>query len=206
MVVNQNVAANKVDYYLKRTIQYSVNLDPGARTTAVTGRVEVTLENDARSTGLPADVIGPYTNQFVAGENRSYISVYAPFVTSTASVDGSKVTLQSQQDLGRRVASTVVSVPALTARTLTIPIHGQVVLNDGWYRLDLPHQTTLAPDHVQVSISLAPGWKVAQVRGATPVGGNEVRADFQQTTDDTIWVQVERTGLAKVWDRLRGRP
>ena len=50
-------------------------------------------------------------------------------------------------------------------------MNGTVNLSaDGWYRLDLHHQTSLAPDDVEVSITVPKGWRIAQVQGVQSDG------------------------------------
>ncbi|MDQ1429424.1 MAG: hypothetical protein QOF40_26, partial [Actinomycetota bacterium] len=81
-VTTSNTGGNKIDYYLKRTIDYRVNLVPSGDERTATARAElsVVLENTAPSSGLPQYVIGPFDARFVAGESRSYLSLYSPLI------------------------------------------------------------------------------------------------------------------------------
>jgi hypothetical protein len=150
MVVNQNVAANKLDSFLQRNITYNVQLDPSRSPAALSGQISITLENQVPD-GLPSSIIGPYTDAFQPGENRSYVSVYSPFKTSVVKVDGAPVEAKAQHELGRRVQSTVVSMSPQESRTITLDVEGKLDLSrDGWYRLDLPRQPTLNADSVEI--------------------------------------------------------
>ena len=177
LVVNQNLAANKVDSFFQRHIRYDVALDPSSSPATLHGRLEVTMDNGAPASGLSPQVLGPYDDRFEAGENRTYVSVYSPFAGGAATLDGRPVTLENQPDLGRIAQSTTVSIPATSSSTLALDVKGTVNLSaDGWYRLDLHHQTSLEPDDVEVSITVPKGWRIAQMQGVQSDGGRRAYA------------------------------
>lgn len=168
LVNTQNAGANKIDYYLDRRIDYRVRVspDPGKRTARVETRLTVRLENTAPAAGLPQIVIGPFADGFVAGENRSYVSVYTGLDLRSATVDGAPVGIATQREVSRRVVSLGVAIPATSTRTVTLTFAGRVRLRaGGWYELDLGHQPTLEPDRVQVSVEVPDGWEVADAPG-----------------------------------------
>ena len=206
MVVNQNVSANKVDYYLRRHVRYDVHLDPGSAPADLSAVLEVGLENQAPPAGLSSAVLGPYDSGFVAGENRSYVSVYSPFDLASAQLDGRPVQPEAQRELGRQVQSMVVSVPPQETRTLRLELAGQVRLTeDGWYRLDLPRQPVLAPDEVRISISVPEGWQIAETRGGLRRHRDRyVIGDLTLDEGRSVWVRVDRAGWARTWERLIG--
>ncbi|MGH2812806.1 MAG: DUF4012 domain-containing protein, partial [Actinomycetota bacterium] len=72
LVVGQNAAANKVDYYAKRRLQYRIEV---RRDGSFTGRLDAVLENGT-PLPLPESLIGPYSPTDPPGLNRSYLSVY----------------------------------------------------------------------------------------------------------------------------------
>jgi len=207
LVVNQNVSANKVDYFLTRRLRYDVTLDPDRRPAALSGRLELTLENGAPAAGLPLGVIGPTVPQLVAGENRTYLSLYSPFPNSSATLDNQPLALTSDPDLGRQAHSATVIIPSLSSRTVVMEVAGRVRLTaDGWYRLDLLHQPTLRPDDTEVSVTVPDGWRVVDTRGAEPVGDRRAEARIEQVRRHTVWVRVERTSSwGRLWDRLLDR-
>ena len=181
LVVNQNMAANKVDSFFRRHVSYDVTLDPSRSPAGLQARLQVTMDNDAPSTGLSPQVIGPYDDRFQAGENRTYVSVYSPFGGGAASVDGRPVTLENQPDLGRTAQSTAISIPSKSSSTLAVDLEGEVRLSDdGWYRLDLFHQPSLTPDDVEISVAVPKGWRIVQVQGLEarrrPAGDDPVGA------------------------------
>ncbi len=206
LVVNQNMAANKVDSFFRRHVSYDVTLDPSRSPAALQARVEVTMDNDAPATGLSPQVIGPYDDRFRAGENRTYVSVYTPFGGGSASVDGRPVTLENQSDLGRTALSTVISIPSKSSSTLAVDLKGEVRLSDdGWYRLDLFHQPSLTPDDVEISVAVPKGWRIVQVQGLKADGGRRATVRMALDGPVTILVRLERAGWSGVWERLSTR-
>ncbi|MEA2900143.1 MAG: hypothetical protein QOH36_30 [Actinomycetota bacterium] len=206
LVVNQNLAANKVDSFFQRHIRYDVALDPSSSPATLHGRLEVTMDNGAPASGLSPQVLGPYDDRFEAGENRTYVSVYSPFAGGGATVDGQPVTLENQPDLGRIAQSTTVSIPATSSTTLALDVNGTVNLSaDGWFRLDLNHQTSLKPDDVEVSITVPKGWRIAQMQGVRSDGAGRAYTRLDLEEPVTILVRLERTGWSGIWERLTTR-
>ncbi len=154
-VNTQNSAANKIDYYLDRRIEYRVRLTPDAdeRTALVQARLTIRLENTAPDAGLPEIVIGPFDESFVAGENRALVSVYTPLGIERMTVEGEPVEFTAHEEGGREVYSKLLAIPAKSERTVRLRLSGRVDLRpDGWYDLALDHQPTLVPDRFQASI------------------------------------------------------
>ncbi len=75
-LTTSNVGANKIDYYLKRDVDYRVMLHPEDDLTEADAQADVAvdLDNTAPDAGLPQIVIGPFDPRFTAGQNRSFIS------------------------------------------------------------------------------------------------------------------------------------
>jgi hypothetical protein len=203
MVENQNLSANKVDFYLRRRVRYVVTLDPSDVPAPVTGRLEVALDNQAPPAGLPEGVIGPYDDRFAPGENRTYLSVYTPFVGRSATLDGQPLPMTTHPELGRLAQSTIVSIPAHSTRTVRLEFEGGVQLADGgWYRLDLGHQPTVVPDAVEVSVTVPKGWRIADTRGLEGRGSRVARAAMPLAQEQSLWIKVERSGWSSFWHRL----
>jgi UDP-GlcNAc:undecaprenyl-phosphate GlcNAc-1-phosphate transferase len=182
LVVNQNLTATPVDSQLRRRIRYDVSLDPGGSPATLTGQVEVTLANDA------------------ADENRSYLSVYSPFGLADARPD-----VVAAAELGRRAYSATLSVPSGQSSTLRLSLEGRMELADGnWYRLDLPHQPSLNADETEISLSVPPGWRIADVRGPVrAVDDRHASARMPVSAGEELAVQLERTPWSRLWARIR---
>jgi UDP-GlcNAc:undecaprenyl-phosphate GlcNAc-1-phosphate transferase len=182
LVVNQNLSATNVDSYLHRSIRYDMALDPGEVAATLSGQLEVTLRND-----LPS----------AAGENRSYLSLYTPLRLVRSTLAGG---VESAVEFGRRVYSTIVTVPNQQSRTIGLELAGEVALGvDGWYRLDVLHQTSLQPDDVTVSLSVPDGWRIVEARGLAIADANHALADLHVGRTEQLALRLERTPWAKLW-------
>jgi UDP-N-acetylmuramyl pentapeptide phosphotransferase/UDP-N-acetylglucosamine-1-phosphate transferase len=197
-VTTQNVAANKIDYYLRRTISYHVRLAPVSSAdggppsrAAADATFGLSLDNTAPARGLPPSIIGPYQPGFQAGEEATYLSIYSPLGFTSASLDGAPTTLSSATDAHSNVYSAFVDLQSGQTATLDVKLSGSMtLLPGGWYELDLPHQPVVNPDQVGVTVNLVPGWKVTAARGARVTGPQSASAQLTQAADQTVWVQV----------------
>jgi len=156
LLVGQNAAGNKIDYYARRHISYGVHIATDGKTT---GKAVVELANDAPSGGLPRYLIGPFGSlRDPPGLNRSYLSIYSPLgaAVSGASVDGKAVQVESHRELGLGVVSRYVE--ALSGKSATFKVNLTSVLSRlGEYRLLVQHQPGLRADALDLSISLPAG-------------------------------------------------
>ena len=162
-VTTSNIGANKVDYYLQRTVDYQVELDPGtrARSAHVDATLAITLENSAPDTGLPEAVIGPFSPNYVAGENRSLLSVYSPLDIKAISVNDHQLsTFAPTKELSRNVYSRIDEISAKSKVTIDATLSGAVKLDKGWYDVVVRHQPTVNADRVHVSVDVPDGWRI----------------------------------------------
>jgi hypothetical protein len=198
-VTTQNVAANKIDYYLNRTISYAVNLTPESNSgggppshALANATLDLHLHNAAPASGLPPSIIGPYTPGFRPGENATYLSVYSPLSFGSATLNGAPATLSSASDGQHHdVYSAFLDLASNQTAALHLDLAGRVaLLPGGWYEVDLPHQPVVNSDQVSVTVDLAPGWKVIAARNAVITGSQRVVAHLTQTTDQAVWVQI----------------
>ena len=194
LVVNQNAAGNKIDYYLNRTTSYDVQLRPVGEQLAVSSRVRVRMENDAPDT-LPRYVIGPYDQRFKAGENRTFISVYSPLDLQSATLDGRPLDLKGADELGRRVYSSFLSIPARATSTLELQLEGEVdALPGGWYELDLLHQPLLNPEPTTASFAVPEGWRIVEAQGAELEGDRRAVVRLVPERDHTVRLRLAADG------------
>ena len=140
-VTSSNFAGNKIDYYLNRAVDYRVELRPNQSLTRAdaSANLSVVLDNTAPAEGLPQIVIGPYLqDRFVAGENRTLLSMYSPLTFQHASVDGKPASIAPGRERGRNVYSVFEQVPSRTQKSTTTKLAGPVQLHQGWYTLARP--------------------------------------------------------------------
>jgi hypothetical protein len=195
MLVNQNAAGNKTDYYLHRSLDATVTLRPDAdlRSAAVEQQLSIELRNDAPASGLSPTVIGPFRPDFAPGENRSYFSLYTPLTFRSATLDGTPTALESGHELGHRVYSSFIGMPAQRERTLRVDLAGSVRLGPGgWYALDLGHQAVLNPDRVRIGVEVPRGWRIAETRGLVGRGTRHASTATQLDRPSTVWVRIAR--------------
>lgn len=151
MVIRQNAAGNKLDYYVSSTIRYDVWLRRDGTGLATLG---VTLKNDAPSSGLPDYVIGRRLPQDPPGLTRTWVSAYAPAAAAVTQFAGpSGPTVEPGGELGHAVYSWFqAAAPGHSTRArleLTLP---RVVDQRGRYRLLVQAQPTLNPARLIVRV------------------------------------------------------
>jgi hypothetical protein len=216
LVTTQNRGANKVDLYLRRRVRYSVRLTPSAdrRHVDVRARLEVGLQNTAPGSGLPQEVLGGGPgispgfgafSGFEPGLNRSFTTIYTPFQLAGATLDGAPISLSSQRELGYWADATNIDVRPATTRTLGVDLHGRLPLGPrGRYRLNLVRHPIVAPDRVDVAVSVPTGWRLVTGPGfATSRNGQEVRYQTDLERDQVVDVGIERDPPHSIWGRLQ---
>jgi hypothetical protein len=165
-VVANNAAGNKIDFYARRTLRYEVQLleDRSAR-----GHLEVTIQNDAPSSGQPEYVIGPHP--FVdaeAGDNITNVQTYCSTRCRVEGVrlDGLQVAVWRRTELGHPVIVTGMRIPAggaggldytWTTADAWVEERGLIV-----YRLTVQGQPTIIPTRLEVSVSIPENAEVAR--------------------------------------------
>lgn len=206
-LTTSNSGANKIDFYLQRNVNYRVQLDPaaGGRRALASGRLTVELSNEAPDQGLPQTVIGPYLpDQYVAGENRAYLSMYSPLALQAGTLDGGPLSVAAGQERGRSVYSFVANVPARSTRILSADFAGTVRLQrGGWYELDVGHQPTVKPDRLAVSVEVPEGWRIAEAPGLHRESPRRVTGTTTQLEERQVRVRIVPASSAwDLWDRL----
>ena len=157
-LTSQNSGNNKIDVFLRREIAYEVVYDPATGREQATATI--TLHNDAPSSGLPDYVIGNRDPATPSGTNRMYLSFYSPFTLTGSRIEGVSQPFESQRELGYRVYSRYLDVPAGATVTIVLDLSGSLRSLDR-YRLVVGMQPTVIPDSLRVSVTPKAGWVVA---------------------------------------------
>jgi hypothetical protein len=205
-VTSSNAGGNKIDYYMKRSVDYRIDLDPNDALTRATASADLVtrFQNTAPTSGLPQYVIGPFDPRFVAGEARSFVSLYSPLQFKSAALDAKPVGVAPGRERGRNVYSVVIDQPSNSEKTMSVHLDGSVKLDHGWYSLEIRHQPTLNPDTVHVSVNVPAGWKIDRApKMQQPYArrASMTTADFEKTT--VLRVHVVRDPASfDLWDRL----
>ena len=199
MLVNQNAAGNKTDYYLHRSVDANIRIEPAARGGRARVVIDLTIQlrNDAPAAGLPKIVIGPFDDRFAPGENRSYVSIYSPLGLTGAALDGQPLALEAERELGRQVYSAFVSIPSGSTSTLELGLEGEVPLGPGgWYALDIGRQATLYADAVKIRVEVPEGYEIVELAGLDPQSSATAATDIALDEPTTVWVRVAAEGAA----------
>ncbi|TMK51113.1 MAG: DUF4012 domain-containing protein, partial [Actinobacteria bacterium] len=196
LVVGQNAAGNKVDYYAERSIDYTVQIGP---------------RKSAGASVTAPFIVGPYLPADAVGLNRSYVSVYMPLTSGIvgARVGGASVGMESETEAGLSVASRFLEVLPGQSSTLNVATSGTVPTS-GEYRLVVQRQPTLNPDRFRLEVVLPEG---ASPVGPLPVGaranGRVVGWSGLLDADRVFTIRYEesgrqwwRMGIAAIWQRL----
>jgi len=164
----------------------------------------VVLDNTAPAEGLPQIVIGPYLqDRFVAGENRTLLSMYSPLTFRRATVDGKPASIAPGRERGRNVYSVLEQVPSRTQKSTTTKLAGPVALHQGWYTLRVRAQPTLNPDRVHVSVAVPEGWKIDRAPKMERLFSRRVGVNVVGDKSMTFRVHITPdAGSQNLWDRL----
>jgi hypothetical protein len=149
-LVSQNGSESKIDHFLRRAVDYSVEVDPV--TGGATATATVTLTNLAPDSGLDGVVIGGRNEESVttAGEMRFFTTVFSPMVVVSVSVDGGPerpVQLGSEQ--GLFTGTVLHRIPSGEASTLVFRLEGALAAG-GSYELVVGRQPTAHADQLTV--------------------------------------------------------
>ncbi len=180
--------ANKIDYFLQRSIAFDSTIDPS--TSQMDSDVTIELRNDAPNSGLPAYVIGN-DNGEPTGTNGMYFSIYTSLRLNSATLDGQAVDLSEQPDRGIRVFSRGITIPAGATRVLRFHLSGVLQTTSAGYAFQLPHQPTVNDDHLSFSVrSTDPAHPISSISGlgdsTLRSNGGVFTADASVTSNQTI--------------------
>jgi hypothetical protein len=170
MVVTQNKGNNKIDWFLRRSIDYRATVDPS--TGALEATATVTLQNTAPASGLPLAIIGSNDQGLPLGTNAMFFSFYTPHRLREARRDGEKIAVSPEREHGYRVYTTFLEIPPGQEVTLELQLEGEVTPG-GDYRLDVLHQPVPHPDELTARAEFARGWFIDEVIGTGVLSGTQ---------------------------------
>jgi hypothetical protein len=159
-VVNDNANPNKIDSFLQRSISYRATVDEASGSVEAT--LQVTLTNDAPSTGYADYVIGNRAG-LPRGSNRTLLTVYSPHDIVEYRLDGRAVDLVTQRELGWNATPFFIEVLPGASRVVEVVFAGEVA--PGQYRLAYRPQPLPRPDRVSIEVVTTSGRRVASHDG-----------------------------------------
>jgi hypothetical protein len=177
MPVGVNTGANKLDAFMRRSVNWRVRLSPDG---AAQATAAFTLANDSPAYGLPRYIIGPFDNRFRAGENEQFATLYVAggYGFTRATLDGRAVSAEAQADFGGLALTQEVGVQARSAVTLgyqlTRPAAAERLGRDRLrYRLLLRPQATVRPDQARIVVEAPKGWRFTGLPAQAHASGPE---------------------------------
>jgi hypothetical protein len=185
-----NSNANKIDWYLTRSVAYDASYDPG--TGNVEATVTISLHNASPAGGLPEYMIGnlhdpSYGGTVPVGTNTLYLSYYTPLNLTSSSLDGVAAGINSQGELGANVYSQFVTLPPGGSAVMVLHLEGAVASGSS-YRLQVLGQPLVNDDHLQVRVSSSsPAWHPHTASGLT-ISGDAATLSTTLTTDRRLSV------------------
>jgi hypothetical protein len=201
-VVVNNGGANKVDFYAKRTLDYSIRLGADGRGSA-TARFH--LVNWAPRAGPPPEVIGPVRGLSKAGENVSFVSMYGARSSEiTMAEPKGELPQREGAELGHRYHQTYVKVPSGTATTLVYRVAVPHAWEDdngygGTYRLTFHNQPTIHPTLVRIAVTVPDGMHITSPGKGMRISDDQ--AVWEGTPGDRLELEVSfsKSLLARIW-------
>jgi hypothetical protein len=166
-----NANANKIDWYLTRTIKYDADYDPANG--YINSTLTIQLHNSAPSSGLPEYMIGNFRDPsnggtVPVGTNMMYLSIYTPLVERSATIDGKPAGVESQSELGANVFSQLVSVPSGGTLTMVVHLEGSITAGST-YHLQVLNQPLVNYDRTATRVrASSPSWHVVAASGLDP--------------------------------------
>lgn len=157
-----NSALNKIDIFLERDVQYDATFDPDSG--HVDATATITLTNEAPASGLPDVVLSSGQRTLTGtgpplGTNQMMVSFYTPHLLETATIDGQPLPMNPDDELGLRVYSAFIDIPAGGTRTLVLQLDGEIEPSTE-YRVGVGMQPLVNPDTNTATVRLAEGWQV----------------------------------------------
>ena len=190
-LVTNNGSQSKVDWFLRRAVDYHVRYDPG--TGSAEGTVKVTLTNDAPPSGLPPYVLGGQVTP--PGFSRQIVQIYTPLDLMAATVDGRPPPAAALRSLGRSgnwAHELDVAIPPKSAMTIELRLAGRLAGQHGQWTLDLGRQSAVRPDDVTVTLDVADGWRLHKAAGGLTSQGNTARTKFELDRDAHLGAEMRR--------------
>ena len=188
-LVTQNKGNNKIDVFLQRSVDYEATYNPA--TGHVEARAHVELTNTAPAEGLPEAFLGSNDQGLPPGTNRVFLTWYSPLSLREARVDGDRVPLERQAELGSTAYSTYLDLAPGQTRRLDLVLAGDLEPGDA-YHLRLPAQPLVGDDELTVTVRADAGWRPAPGTGGgtAPAGGVVLRPDASGDAEVVVPVEV----------------
>ena len=203
-VIQNNAAANKVDYYVSRRISYSIQL--GAEGTGL-ATAELELRNDAPLEGASVYVLGPHGDVSERGEHVSYTTIYcaSSCALEAATRDGRTEPQQIGEELGFTTMQDYVHVASRASTTLSYRLNVARAWTGsrtaGVYRLTFLNQPTIRPTRLRVDVQLPDGMRFAGSNVPVHASGGHVSWEGVPGRTLELEIRFAEPALQAAWHR-----
>lgn len=195
LVFHENIAPNKVDYYLRRRVSTEIELGASGIAT-----VHTTIEMDNTAPAEPKSVLLGDGKKFPVGTNVMLLNVLRPkrSVLDGFAVEGVKTVPGRIADTGYPVTWYVVEIPPGHSKTVTLTYRTPMrVVDADTAELDLTFypQTSVVPDDLSVVVRSPSGFTIDSAAGLELDAGG-ARASGSGPLDEprSIRVRFSRSG------------
>jgi Protein of unknown function (DUF4012) len=212
-VVENNGAANKLDFYTERETEYRVELGPDG---AARSELLVQMRNEAPDSGQPRYVLGPRPGISAAGEIRPILRLYcgrACDVTSGRLDETPIDPLHGGIELGHPFLQEQLGVRSGESGSLGATFRTEAGWegNDsgGTYRLTLLTQTTIRRPRLRVEVAVPDGMSVVEATARMEVSGSRAVWEGVPPKRLVLEVRFRPPTLVRYWRnvvRLLDRP
>ncbi len=205
-VFASNSAANKVDFYVRRTLTYTVSLGADGTGSAL---ATVRLANGAPAGAGPNEALGPYPGTGLRpGDDLSILSVYCSrgCLLSSSTQDGSPAGVEPHVELGYPAFFSFLRTDAHDAHTLgysfQIPHAWQGDELGGTYRLRLQGQPTIQPTVATVVVRAPAGMAIVDTNVPMEISGAEATWRGTLSARRDLVVRFQRPFPGRVWTEV----
>jgi hypothetical protein len=186
--------ANKIDYFLHRSLTIDATIDPYSN--QLEADITIELRNDSPASGLPDYVIGN-DNGEPDGTNGMYFSIYTSGAITLSTLDGEPQELFEKPDRGMRVFSKGITIPPGGTRVLRMHLSDTIPATTTGFRLALPHQPMVNDDQLTLTVrstdpKLVPRSLSGLAEASVEISDDELRATAPIATDQTVSVPFGR--------------
>jgi hypothetical protein len=204
-----NYAANKVDYFIHRTLSYDIQL--GVDGTAE-GTLTVSFDNTAPAHAAPSYVMGPFQGKEIRGLNLQPGEAYqrtAVFCGTgcrllSATHDGDPFATSTYSEHGFSQVDGIMRIPAQSTYQVvyrfSLPNGWQGTNAIGFYHLSVKSQPTIVPTTASLRIHVPEGMAVSYAgTGMKVESPSQVTWSGTLTDLDTFDVRFQRGFLGRAW-------
>ena len=176
VLVQNNGGGNKIDFFQRRSVIYSVGLK---RDGTATGDLDVRLDNRAPDAGQPKEVIGPYNEKFRAGESVTILGLFRGPSSRLRGADRERAVgpLGFGREVGLRYFQDYIRIPsrrsAAHSYRFSVDPAWEGSNGGGTYRLTLVTQPTIRPTAVRVVVRVPQDTTIVETNIPMRVARNE---------------------------------